>query len=252
MKYFTEQMAVGRVYSVKSVGGGSSMLRHSMRVLVAVLTFTIGIAIFWAFQLIPRLETAFVDRCFNNSDVGPVSLVSFDSDKEANEIYRLLVHRKFHVSSEIKLIVLQAETTGCPLYEDEVVSMKFGNTETFHQSMNKLMPEAELQTLDSYLLRNKGAQELRVSNLGINYIIVRDSDLPDGEFDDFWDRFYKKYPNSPGIVYFSNVGFNDKYDQAFVYVGRSCGGLCGSGEYVLLKKVNRSWEIVDEEELWVS
>jgi hypothetical protein len=46
MKYFTEQMAVGRVYSDKSVGGGSSMLRHSMRMLVAVLTFTIGIAIF--------------------------------------------------------------------------------------------------------------------------------------------------------------------------------------------------------------
>ena len=225
------------------------MLRHSMRLSVAILTFTTGIAIFWAFQLIPRLETAFVDRFFNSSDVGPVSLV--DSDKDANEIYRLLIHRKF-IDDETKLIVLLAETTGCPLYEDESVGKRFQHTETFHQMMNEMMPEAQLQTLDDYLQRNKTAQELKVSNLGINYVIVRNSDLPNGEFEDFWSRFYKKYPNSPGLAYFSNVGFNDQHDQAFVYVGRSCGGLCGSGEYVLLNKVNGRWEILKEQELWVS
>ena len=118
--------------------------------------------------------------------------------------------------------------------------------------MHELMPEAELQTLDSYLLNNKSRQELKISNLGIDYVIVRNSDLPDGEYDDFWTRFYKRYPHSPGIVFFSQVGFNDRHDQAFVYVGRSCGGLCGAGEYVLLNKVNGTWEVLAKRALWVS
>jgi hypothetical protein len=226
------------------------MMRHSMRMLVAILTFTIGIAIFWTFQLIPRLETAFVDRFFNSGDVGPVSLVH--SDKEANEIYRLLVHRNFLSDDQIKLIVLMAETTGCPLYEDESMQKVIGHTETFHQMMSEMMPEAESQTLDNYLLINKTTQELKVSNLGIDYVLVRDSDLPNDKFDRFWGRFYKKYPNSPGITYFSNVGFNDQHDQAFVYMGRTCGGLCGEGEYVLLRKVNGRWEVAKEVGLWVS
>ena len=230
------------------------MLRHSLRLLVAILTFVFGISIFWVSQLIPHVVTSFVDRFFivNNSDVSPVTLVRLNSDEEANEIYRLLVHQKFIFNDEIKLIVLKAETTGCPMYEDESVKEKFGLTEPFHKMMSDWMPEAEVQTLDNYLLRNKTGQELKVWNLGINYVIVRNSDLPEDSFYDFWARFYKKYPNSSGIVFFSNVGFNERHDQAFVYVGRSCGGLCGAGEYVLLNKVNGQWVVKDEQDLWVS
>lgn len=158
------------------------MRRHIMRVFIAVLTFTFGISIFW-----------FVDHFItvNNSDVSPVTLVRLNSDDDANEIYRLLVHRKF-------------------IFNDEVWG------------------------------------------LGINYVIVRESDLPDGKFENFWERFYKKYPKSFGLMYFSKVGFNDRHDQAFVYVGRSCGGLCGAGKYVLLNKVNGEWVVTDEQGLWVS
>jgi len=141
------------------------------------LTFTLGISIFW---VIRQVKATFVDRFLtvNDSDVSPVTLVRLNSDEDANEIYRLLVHRKFIFNDEIKLIVLDAETTSC-LYEDESVKEKFGVT-------------------DNYLLSNKTHHELKVSNLGINYVIVRNSDLPNDRFDNFWERFYKKYPNSPG------------------------------------------------------
>jgi hypothetical protein len=230
------------------------MRRHSIRLFIAVLTFTFGISIFWVSQLIRQVKTTFVDHFItvNNSDVSPVTLVRLNSDEDANEIYRLLVHRQFIFNDEIKLIVLQAETTSCPMYENESVKEKFGVTEPFHQLMNEWMPEAEVQTLDNYLLSNKTSQELKVWNLGINYVMVRDGDLPDGRFDNFWERFYKKYPNSSGLVYFSKVGFNDRHDQAFVYMGRSCGGLCGAGEYVLLNKVNGEWVVRNEQDLWVS
>lgn len=226
------------------------MRRHSIRLFVAVLTFTFGISIFWVSGLVPRV----VDRFFavDNSDVSPVTLVPLNPDEEANEIYRLLVHQKFIFNDEIKLIVLKAETTGCLLYEDEDLKEKFGITGEFHQMIKEWMPEAEVQTLENFLLSNKSLQELKVWNLGINYVIVRDGDLPNGKFDNFWEKFYRKYPNSPGIVFFSRVGFNDRYDQAFVYVGRSCGGLCGAGEYVLLNKVNGRWVVKNEQELWIS
>jgi hypothetical protein len=87
-------------------------------------------------------------------------------------------------------------------------------------------------------------------------VIVTGDDLsrvfPKGGVDRFWTRFYKKYPKSPGIIFFSNIGFNDRNNQAFLYAGRQCGGLCGSGKYVLLKKENGAWVIQEKMELWVS
>lgn len=38
---------------------------------------------------------------------------------------------------------------------------------------------------------------------------------PDG-----WDRFYAKYPKSPGIITISRVGFNRRGDLAMIYLGR--------------------------------
>ena len=226
------------------------MRRHSIRLFIAILTFTFGVSIFWLSQVGSTLVDRFLTT--NNTDVSAVTLPRLNSDEEANEIYRLLVHREFSRNGEIQLVLIQAETTGCPMYEDESVKEKFGVTEPFHQMMSKSMPEAEVQTLDNYLLSNKGRQELKIWNLGIDYVMVRNSDLPDSKFENFWDRFYRKYPNSPGLMFFSKVGFNDRHDQAFLYMGRSCGGLCGGGEYVLLNKVNGEWVVSNEQELWVS
>lgn len=229
------------------------MVSRTVRLLVAIFTFTIGITLVWVFHLIPRLETALVDRLFivNDSDLSPANPVLFGSVEEANQIYRLLIQQKF-TFDDTKLIVLQSETTGCPMYEDESLKEKWGHSETFHQMVKEFMPEVEAKTLDDYLAKNKTPEPLRASNLGIDYMIVKDSDLPDDNFDRFWTKFYKKYPNSSGIVFFSNVGFNDRHDQAFVYAGRSCGGLCGAGDYVLLGKVNGRWTILREQGLWVS
>jgi len=225
------------------------MLHHGVRLLVAIVTFTIGIAVAWTLHLIPNLET-FVDQVWkvNTSDVSPVVLV--DSVADANEIYRLLVERQF--TDEINLIVVQAETTSCPMYEDESARKEWNQSQTLHEMLKESMPELSPQTLDNYLEVNKSSKQLSGANLGIYYVLVRKSDLPGGEFDHFWASFYKKYPNSSGLLFFSDVGFNDRHDQAFVYAGKTCGGLCGIGEYVLLRKVNGKWEIRQEHELWIS
>jgi hypothetical protein len=57
----------------------------------------------------------------------------------------------------------------------------------------------------------------------------------------FWREFYKRYPNSLGYTSLSAVGFNADKTRALVYVAYRCGGTCGSGGYVFLKKQNGQW-----------
>jgi hypothetical protein len=74
-------------------------------------------------------------------------------------------------------------------------------------------------------------------------------DRPDG-----WDRFYAKYPKSPGIITISRVGFNRRGDLAMVYVGWQSHWLAGGGRIYVLRKQAGQW--VEEPVLigpsWVS
>ncbi len=56
-----------------------------------------------------------------------------------------------------------------------------------------------------------------------------------------WAEFYKQYPNSNGITELSAVGFNVDKTIAIVYMGNSCGSLCGFGTYHVLQKKDGKW-----------
>ena len=225
------------------------MLRHGIRLSVAILTFTLGIIVVWALHLVPRLETALLDRYFGVPEIRRCRFRanSFDYMQDSNQIYRLLVQQKYAFKGETELIVLKAETT--TMFEER---SEDGGSATFKQAIQRLMPEVESQTLDDYWKSNETSETLRVSSLGIPYVLVSNEYLHNDQFDRFWGNFYKRFSDSSGLVSFSKVGFNEQHDQAFVYAGRTCGGLCGAGGYVLLKKVNGQWKIEKDEGLWVS
>jgi hypothetical protein len=231
------------------------MLRHVIRVSVAILTFTIGIAIVWTLELIPRVETMLVDDYFavDESDLRDVSPVLVDSTQDTNEIYRLIIRERY-TFRDTRLVVLRAGTARYPLYEDDALRDEYYHSpiQTFRQLVNESMPEVESETLDSYQAVNQTSQPLLVSDLATNYVLVTDLDLHVDNINDFWPAFYRKYPGASGLICFSNVGFNRQHDQAFLYASRSCGGLCGEGTYILLKKVNGRWEIAKEQCLWIS
>jgi len=50
----------------------------------------------------------------------------------------------------------------------------------------------------------------------------------------------------------SRIGFNSSKTQALVYVANVCGGLCGTGEFYLLGKVDGKWKIQNELIVWIS
>ena len=82
---------------------------------------------------------------------------------------------------------------------------------------------------------------------GTRAIFVNPSDLGTKTSD-----FQARFPNNLGYFVVSRVGLNLNKTEALLYVDHFCGGLCGRGEYVLMRKVNGVWHVVDSHGTWVS
>ena len=67
-----------------------------------------------------------------------------------------------------------------------------------------------------------------------------------------WTLFTRKYKKAIGFTLVSNIAFNESGSQALVYIGHSCGDVCGGGYLVLLAKDNRGWSIVKTANIWAS
>jgi hypothetical protein len=63
--------------------------------------------------------------------------------------------------------------------------------------------------------------------------------------------YQEKFGHSYGYVVLSKVGFTGDLTEAFFYTEHICG-LCGGGEYVLMRKVNGHWTVAGESYTWVS
>jgi hypothetical protein len=61
-----------------------------------------------------------------------------------------------------------------------------------------------------------------------------------------------RFPNNLGFFVISRVGLNLNKTEALLYVEQFCGGLCGGGDYFLVRKVDGMWHIVDRHGTWVS
>jgi hypothetical protein len=64
--------------------------------------------------------------------------------------------------------------------------------------------------------------------------------------------FEARFPNNLGYFVVSHIGLNLNKTEALLYVDHFCGGLCGGGEYVLMRKVNGVWLVADQRGTWVS
>ena len=82
---------------------------------------------------------------------------------------------------------------------------------------------------------------------GARAVFVSPSDLGTKTGD-----FEARFPNNFGYFVVSHVGLNLNNTEALVYVEHFCGGLCGGGDYVLMRKVNGAWHVVDNHVTWVS
>ncbi len=110
-----------------------------------------------------------------------------------------------------------------------------------------LRPEKESENIigaaiSEYVKLNKGSWLLkRKFGIDIPYELISSAELTSTFEQGGWERFYAKYPDSGGLIELSAVGFNADKTVAVVYMGHSCGLLCGGGEFHVLQKRDGKW-----------
>ncbi len=116
------------------------------------------------------------------------------------------------------------------------------------------LPSLSKATFDDFLANNKSRVLLKdLFTLPVKRVFISDEEL-NTIFKDklYWEAFYKKYPNSQGVMTLSNVGFDAQKKQALVYVSNSRGSLDAVGIYAVLEKQNDVWRVKEKYEAWVS
>lgn len=68
----------------------------------------------------------------------------------------------------------------------------------------------------------------------------------------FWKSFYKKYPESNGIVELSMIGYNNEKTQALLCIGVKSNFLVGEGYFVFFELISGKWIIKETVIAWVS
>ena len=81
--------------------------------------------------------------------------------------------------------------------------------------------------------------------------MVSRSELERGQPGDFERRF----PNKMGYFAVSQPGLNFSKTEAILYIEYSCfrvTDLCSGGYFILMRKVNGVWRVVDRSNTWAS
>lgn len=228
------------------------MHRLTFYAITSILTFFLGVTAFRATLAINSLEDQW-SVYQAPSRALETELTLTDERSDANDVYRAVIREAF-VKQGTKLLVIQSRTTGCGFYENEENAAEYRPNYDFVTTVKAFMPEADSATLEDYFTKNKMSEDVLLPDLGIAYRLISPEEMERmfSEHGTGWSDFYERYPESNGLIYFSRVGFNLQRDQAFVYLADSCGGLCGQGSYVLLKKEATGWKIQQKKGLWVS
>lgn len=221
---------------------------RKLHLLLSVLTFLVGIGFSYGERFLEsRIETHSLSDCVLTYSEEPL----VDERSEENAIYGTIIREQF-VDKTTTFVTIEAMSTNCPIYENGLGRTPPLPADIFSELRDSMSISKE--TTDSYLAKNQSPSEILLGDIGVNYRLVPAEEIK-GYFDERgkgWEEFYKKYPKSSGLIFFSRVGFNAQHNEAFVYVGHTCGGLCGSGGYVSLKKLGAGWAIQKSEGVWVS
>jgi len=222
---------------------------------IALITFTIGVATASVWQMSQRWNCLIQDASSFPSTVklGPTS----NPETEKYAVYSAII-KDMYLGSGIDLIVIQQSDCQSASEENEVSDE---SVEEMRRTMEEVairgMPPLKQETIDDFHSKSRKCYPLsRKLDIPGAYVLVDDRDLrksfPRDEFDRGWRPFYAKYQHSSGIINFSNIGFDLEMNQAFVSTGRSCGGLCGAGYFVLLIKDQGRWKVEKKINTWVS
>jgi hypothetical protein len=194
--------------------------------------------------------------CASMSTQGPT--VAPEPQNDEYTIYSEAIAKQFVTEGVGRIVV--ADRTLMDLPPIMMGMTRFGNS----PDMQKLRQATAKETLEDYEQKNKTSVALEEKfSLKVPLILISEAERdrvflvandgkkgtpnPKG-----LDEFHRLYPKSQGFMTLSRIGFNPKKTQALLYMGNLCGGLCGSGQFVLLIKEGNSWKIQYVATVWIS
>ncbi len=130
-----------------------------------------------------------------------------------------------------------------------------GETDLTLEHILQNLPGISSETADSFRAQNLIAHPVSPRmDIGTPYVLLSQAEMSRifAQNQDGWQYFYERYPDTPGITTLSQVGFDNSYDQALVYIGTMSHWLAGAGYYVLLKKVDGGWVVDQQVMSWIS
>lgn len=174
-----------------------------------------------------------------------------DASAEEYAVYSAVIANMFagdgirvDSTSKIQLVIQDATAT-------EFIRDTLKDDEPYFREMFPMLAEG---VAEDYNVRNIKPSRLKDSfKLNLKHVMLKKPEL-DKIFNGGggWEEFYKRYPGSSGFIILSRVGFNAVMNQALVYIHHGCGGLCGTGHYVLLEKSGNDWRAIKKNMVWIS
>ncbi len=160
-------------------------------------------------------------------------------------LYTLVLEEHFTHSEN--LVVYQEIQPGSPI-----------NDHSFIQYLKAEYPDLDttvfydpiLASDSVYYLENRfNVASKKVSLVSADEIqyIFSNSDINKG-----WEEFYRRYPDSPGTISFSRIGYNTNKTQAVVSMGNMYASLGGEGRMIFLTLIYNRWQIAKSVPTWIS
>lgn len=194
----------------------------------------------------PTVTQTEIIHVTNESDINPNSeyeVYSSDIIPDSEyEVYSSVILNKYpHPANKIVIYQLTSNQTICYIYDCFQI---FKNYSLKNYSM--LVDDYKNKNAKVYKLENKFSiphTVILISRKELNEIFQNEKG---------WDAFYEKYPDSPGTIQISRVGFNSNQTQAILYFGYQRGPLWGEGYRIFLTKDEGEWVVKEEVLMWVS
>jgi hypothetical protein len=192
------------------------------------------------------------------SRVAPTGQLTAD-EYEVLSVYladTFTVQRVKELSSKgvIKIVVSNMTSSG----DDDLLRDENGQPIPWEKTVKSLRtkaPALQQSTTDAFRKANAQQAMLRPSfHSPMDYELIDST-----QFQAFftknggsWPAYYKQYPGSQGIAALSRVGFSADGTQALFYLSNRCGGLCGTGTFVVMDRRDGRWTIAKQIEMWIS
>lgn len=201
------------------------------------------------YLVFPLFLLLILTNCFNKKDdvLPEYKLNPVDSiDVNEYQVYSLILKENFKSSKEL---VIKQKT---------VVLIASSMINGYQESIKKDNPDLDATLFSDFTEKNDSSfnlgTQLTVPSKTITLITSEEvahfftpTDVNQG-----WNDFYKKHPNSNGMIDLTRVGFNKDKDQAIVAVGHYYASLGAEGLLIYLVKKNNSWRIVQTINTWTS